>query len=337
MCDFECPSFCPQLCRKGSSNKSAFHLGRYNNPKSTFNAAPPALLMSSASTLIHKCPHGLKTFTVDEADWFCSTCRKEVPIGETMMGCRICDVDKCNECCEKARKADRALSTPPVIPSVPNGLKPHRNSRLEMKPPSRDTSREPSPVKEYGEKGLPKMLPSARMSSYKTIAPEIPSSRPKIETHSESYDSLSSSFPKSGEISLPGFMRNHTKNGFKVSVTSSGSSEGLPTTVKKPPTLPRAPPPRMPGKRPKAPPAKPKAPPSILPQAPPNLPKAPPMEMVREVSPPPMPDMIRAKLSTYEKEGALGTVGSAAESVYTLPDDPNTLPPDVPIPPRSFQ
>lgn len=198
-------------------------------------------------------------------------------LGDTMMGCRICDVDKCNECCEKARRSEHALSTPPAIPSVPNSLASHRNSRLEIKPPSRDTSREPSPVREFGGKGLPKTLP--------------------------------------------------------------GSSEGLPTTIKRPPTLPKATPPRIPGKKPKAPPARPKAPP-ILPQAPPNLPKAPPMEMVRtirSISPPAVPDMIRHIPSTSEKRGALGTIGDATESVYTLPDDPNTAPPDAPIPPRSFQ
>jgi len=302
--DFECPAFCPNFCKGSSSSKSAFHLGRYNNPTSSFNVEKSGFPEPMGATDIHKCPHGLRTFTVDEEDWWCSTCQKRMLIGETMHGCRICDVDQCNRCNELSiMPKSGSLMTPPSLPSVPNQLAPHRNSRLSMKPPSRDNSREPSPARDPSQP-----MPSARMSWYKTKA-SIPAMVPRgLSNKTSTQSSISSAFSQEGNITLPKYVKNHADKGSlkaqstNISSTSSiappesiASTSSLPPTLPPtlpaggiqalrgstgPPALPRAPglPPPRKGLPPGLPPARKGLPPNIPGKrapAPPMLPKAP--------------------------------------------------------------
>jgi len=334
--DFECPAFCPSFCKGSDSSKSAFRLGRYNNPTSSFNVDKSGFPDPMSVTDVHKCPHGLKTFTVDEENWFCSTCQKRMLIGETMHGCRICDVDQCNRCNELAilPKAG-SLMAPPSLPSVPNQLAPHRSSRLSMKPPSRDNSREPSPARD----------PSQPM-------PSIPSMIPRTVSKNSTHSSVSSPFSQEGKITLPQYVKNHADRGSlkeqstqsNISSTSSiAPPESIPSNSTLPPTLPptlptggiqalrgSAGPPALP-KAPGLPPARNGLPPGLPPARkglPPGLPPArkglPPSNPGKRAPAPPMlPKAPKFKPS-------LTQVGNDT-SDYTIPNAPEETPPNSPL------
>ena len=48
--------------------------------------------------LCSSCRRELKRFDTPNDDWWCSTCRRKLATGTSMLGCRTCDLDYCADC-----------------------------------------------------------------------------------------------------------------------------------------------------------------------------------------------------------------------------------------------
>merc|ERR1712190_36119 len=79
-------------------------------------------VLESSLLLGLKCPngHALRKFNSLRASYACDMCKKAVPVGTVLYGCRICNHDLCESC---AMRVPQAANCEPIGPRASPDLK----------------------------------------------------------------------------------------------------------------------------------------------------------------------------------------------------------------------